>query len=235
MRKPRTALLDAGTAIFLLLTVGMIGYTLLLIADPRSSLNPLRRPTSIAQFVIATDLPTNTPTATPTPGPATATATATSTRTLTSTATATHTPTITNTPVLAVPTQSGATSAPPTASGAQYYTAKPIAYRPNGTSDGCKWSSVAGTVLDRNGTPVAGIAVRIVGGGGTIDETHYSGQEPRFGPGGFEAFLGTQPREDDYTVQLLGKTGSPLSDAVPVHTKTGCQQNVAFVSFQQSK
>ena len=110
-----------------------------------------------------------------------------------------------------------------------------MTYQPNQTSDGCKWSSVAGTVLDESGTPVAGIAVRIIGGGGTIDETHYSGQEPRFGAGGFEAFLGTQPREDDYTVQLLGKTGSPLSDAVPVHTKTGCQQNVAFVTFQQSK
>ena len=231
MRNPRTAWLDAVTAIFLLLTVGVIAFTLLLIADPHSPLNPLPRPTLIARLVIATDLPTNTPT----PGPATSTPTATPTRTATPSATATSFPTITNTPVLAVPTQSGVTNRAPTVSAAQYYTAKPVAYQANLTSDGCKWSSVAGTVLDKTGAPVAGIAVRIVGGGGTIDETHYSGQEPRFGPGGFEAFLGTQPREDDYTIQLLGKTGSPLSDAVPVHTKTGCQQNVAFVTFQQSK
>ena len=213
----------------------MIAFTLLLLADPHSPLNPLPRPIPIARLVIATDLPTNTPTDTPSPGPATSTPTATATRTATPSATATAIPSITNTPVLAVPTQSGATNRPPTGAAAQYYSAKPVTYQPNQTSDGCKWSSVAGTVLDEGGTPVAGIAVRIIGGGGTIDETHYSGQEPRFGAGGFEAFLGTQPREDDYTVQLLGKTGSPLSDAVPVHTKTGCQQNVAFVTFQQSK
>jgi len=234
MRKSGTGLPDVITAIFLLLTVGVIAYVLLIIADPESPLNPLARPTFSPILVIATDLPTNTPTITPTPLPPTPTPLASPTPTVTLTRTPTSTPLPSATPVLAVPTAAGKASLSPTASGVLFYKAKPITYQPNQTADGCKWSSIAGTVLDEAGNPVVGSAVHIIGGGGTIDETHYSGQERRFGPGGFEAFLGTQPREDDYTVQLLGQTGAPLSDPVPVHTKTGCQQNVAFISFQQS-
>ncbi len=74
----------------------------------------------------------------------------------------------------------------------------------------------------------------VVGGGGTIDETHYSGQEPRFGASGFEVFLGSQPRADTYTIVLLGKTGAPISDTIPVSTKTDCQSNVTIVKFQQN-
>lgn len=228
-----SVVIDFITAIFLLLTVGMIGYVLLLLANRQSSLNPFPPPTNAPYLVIATDLPTMTPSNTPT---ATATPPATYTPTRTATVTATNTPLPTLTPVLAIPTQptkAGATPVTPTVAIVISYTAKPTVYQANQTADGCKWSSIAGTVLDSSGKPVAGIAVRVIGGSGTINETHYSGQEPRFGAGGFEAFLGTLPREDDYTVQLLGTTGIPLSAAVAVRTKTGCQQNVAFMAFQQ--
>jgi len=234
MRKSGSGLPDVITAIFILLTVGVIAYVLLLIADPESPLNPLARPTFSPILVIATDLPTNTPTITPTPLPPTPTPLASATPTITPTHIPTSTPLPSATPVLSVPTAAGKVSLSPTPSGAVSYIAKPITYQGNQTADGCKWSSIAGTVLDQAGNPVVGIAVHVLGGGGTIDETHYSGQERRFGPSGFEAFLGTQPREDDYTVQLLGQTGTPLSAPVPIHTKTGCQQNVAFVTFQQS-
>jgi hypothetical protein len=229
-----STVLDVITAIFLLLTIGVIGYVLLLLANRQSTLNPFPPPTNVSYLVIATDLPTVTPSNTPT---ATATPLPTFTPTASPTRTATATPLPTFTPVLAVPTQptkAGVTPVTPTVVLAIAYTAKPVAYQTNQTADGCKWSSIAGTVLDKAGKPIAGVAVRVVGGSGTINETHYSGQEPRFGAGGFEAFLGTLPREDDYTVQLLGTTGTPLSTAVAVRTKTGCQQNVAFLTFQQT-
>lgn len=230
----RSTLIDIVTAIFVLLTIGMIAYVLLLLANRQSPLNPFRPPTMAPYLVIATDLPTATASRTPT---ATATPLATFTPTATATASPSSTPLPTSSPVLSFPTQPakvGATAITPTATVVIAYTSKAVAYQPNQTADGCKWSSIAGTVLDKAGKPVAGVAVRVIGGSGTINETHYSGQEPRFGAGGFEAFLGTLPREDDYTVQLLGTTGTPLSAVVAVRTRTGCQQNVAFLTFQQS-
>ena len=229
-----STVIDIITAIFLLLTVGIIVYVLLLLTNRQSSLNPFPPPTNAPFLVIATDLPTLTPSNTPT---ATVTPPATYTPTATATVTATRTPLPTLTPVLAIPTQptkAGVAAVSPTATVTIAYIAKPVVYQSNQTADGCKWSSIAGTVLDKAGKPVAGVAARVIGGSGTINETHYSGQEPRFGAGGFEAFLGTLPREDDYNVQLLGTTGTPLSAAVTVRTKTGCQQNVAFLTFQQN-
>ena len=228
-------LLDVITALFVLLTVGVIAYVMLLIADPHTPLNPLPPPTVISLLVLATDAPTSTPTATFTPLPATYTSTATNTPTATSTPTPAPSPTITPTPVFRVPTKPGSTtvsSAPITK--ASYYTAS-TTYRANKNTSGCQWTSVAGQVLDKAGNPVPGIAVHVGGSSGTIDEVHYAGETPDFGPSGFEAFLGTAPRVDSYTVQLLSATGAPLSDPIAVQTKTGCTQNVAFVTFTQSK
>ncbi len=166
MRKPGSTLPDVITAVFVLLTVGMIAYVSLLIADPGSPLNPLARPTYIPILVIATDLPTLTPSNTPTPLPPTDTPLASPTPTVTPTRTPTPLPPPSATPVLAVPTQAGSSTAlPPTVSAAIHYVAKPTVYQPNRTADGCKWSSIAGTVLDGTGQPVTGIAVRIIGGG----------------------------------------------------------------------
>jgi len=232
-------LLDIVTAIFLLLTVAVIAFVALLIANPRSPLNPLPQPTLIAIVVQATDLPTYTPTATFTPGPPTATASATGSPTASFTPLPTATPTASSTPVLALPTlaTSLSTTLPNTprfTQAAVPFTVKSIDYQPNRTSDNYKWSSIAGTVSDIQGVPLKGVAVSVMGGGGTIDETHFSGQESRFGDSGFEVFLGSQPRVDTYTVQLLSKTNSPLSDSVTVRTRADCKQNVVVVNFQQN-
>ncbi len=241
--KPLARVFDVITVIFLLMTVAVIAFVLLLIVYPHSPLNPLPQPTLVPLIIAPTDLPTFTPTNTFTPGPPTATGTATNTATATHTGTATASPTTSNTPVLGGPratataatTRSAAKSATPLFTQAAFqFTVKSIDYQANHTSDGCKWSSIAGTVSDLNGAPLKGVAVNVVGGGGTIDETHYSGQEVRFGVSGFEVFLGTQPRADSYTVQLIGKTGAPLSDAIAVQTHTSCKENVAIVNFQQN-
>ncbi len=239
--KAASPLFDVVTAIFLLLTVAVIAVTLLLIANPRSPLNPLPQPTPVSIIVQATDLPTSTPTSTPTPGPATATPTATGTATASFTPLPSSTPTASFTPVIAlrgttvVPKAASVGPTAPLYTLAPFeYTASTIKYQANATADGCKWSSIAGKVLGLNGAPQKGIAVSVVGGSGTIDETHYSGQEPRFGEGGFEVFLGTQPREDDYTVTLLSKTGAQISDPVKLRTHSSCKENVTLINFYQN-
>ncbi len=236
---------DVITAIFLLLTVLSVSITILLIANPRSSLNPLPYPTYPPILVLASPLPTDTPTSTPTPEPATPTPIATRTFTATATHTATATPTITNTPVVGKasaavnPTQGlAAVTARPTLP--QYtqspfpFTIKPIRYTANTTKDACQWQSIAGTVVDLEGKPIKGLAIRVSGSNGNIDEVHYSGTESRYGEGGFEVFLGPVPREDRYTVQLLGRTGSPISDTITVDTRSSCNENVAVVGFVQN-
>lgn len=245
-------LADLITALFLLLTVGAITLVVILVANPRSSLNPLPPLTLPASMFIATDIPTATASPTATPGPATATPlppTVTQTPLPTITPTPTPLPPPSKTPVISV--RASATprvtaagnrtvTAPPiapptqTPSGFQF-SAQPVRYDANKTGEGCKYSSIAGAVNDAAGNPVRGIAISVQGGGGTIDETQYSGQERRFGEGGFEVFLGSQPRVDDYTLTVLGKTGAPLSEAIKVRTRTGCTENVAIVIFVQTR
>jgi hypothetical protein len=237
--------LDAITALFVLLTIAVVAFVALLIAYPRSSLNPFPQPTPISLFVLPTDLPTWTPAPSATPAPPTGSATPTATATATATFTPSVTPLPSATPVIGAasptpprnrPSGPTATFAPPspTASGFQYI-ARPTRYDANKTSEGCKWSSIAGMVVDAAGKPVSGIAISVQGGSGTIDETQYSGSEKRFGEGGFEIFLGSQPRADDYTLTVLGKTGAPLSAAVTVRTRTGCAENVVLVTFVQTR
>jgi len=237
---------DVITAIFLLLTVLSVSITILLIANPRSPLNPLPYPTFPPVLVLASPIPTDTPTHTPTPEPPTPTPLATSTSTPTATNTATATPTITNTPVVggasaaaASPTQGlAAVTARPTLP--QYtqspfaFTTKPIRYQANTTKEGCEWMSIAGTVVDLEGKPIKGIAIRVSGSNGNIDEVHYSGTENRFGDSGFEVFLGPKPREDQYKVQVLGRTGAPISDTITVDTRSSCNENVAVIGFVQN-
>lgn len=239
---------DLITAIFLLLSVVVVTFVVILLANPRSPLNPLPQPTPIARIVMPTDLPTWTPSPTFTPEPPTATPLATATPTATATFTPSRIPptlTPSNTPVLGVrvsPTKPGgkssqtATLAPPTLTPSGFqFVARPVQYDANKTTEACKWSSIAGSVIDSAGNPVRGVAISVQGGGGTIDETQYSGQERRFGEGGFEVFLGSQPRADDYTLTVLGKTGAALSEPVKVRTHTNCNENVLIVTFVQTR
>jgi hypothetical protein len=114
------------------------------------------------------------------------------------------------------------------------FTVKPIEYRANTNKDGCKWQSIVGSVVDLSLNPVKGMAVKVMGSNGQIDEVKYTGTALDFGDSGFEFFLGPAPREDRYTVQLLGRTGTPISEAVTVETRATCDQNVAVVNFVQN-
>jgi hypothetical protein len=237
---------DLITAIFMLMTIAVCGFTVLLLANPQSPLNPLAPPTFPALMIIATDPPSLTPSMTLSPAPATATPNATATPTNTPTFTPTWTPTVTDTPVvgnLNLPTGSGPTAtqteaaAQPSSQFTQSpfpFTVDPIRYTPNTGQDACNWQSVAGSVTDMQGKPIKGLAIRVTGSNGNIDEVHYTGTETRYGESGFEVFLGAIPRVDQYTVQLLGRTGSPISDTVTIETRTGCKENIVIVHFVQN-
>lgn len=233
---------DVITAIFLLLTVLSASITILLVANPDSPLNPLPVPTYPGLLVIATPWPTDTPTRTFTPEPATNTPLPTFTPTASATRTPTSTATGTNTPVFGAATSAATQAATlqPLPPSKQYtlspfaFTVKPIEYRANTNKDGCQWQSIAGSVVDLSLKPVKGLAVKVMGSNGNIDDVTYSGTAQNFGEGGFEVFLGPAPREDRYTVQLLGRTGTPISEAVSIETRATCDQNVAIVSFVQN-
>ncbi len=230
---------DVITAIFLLLTVLSVSATILLLANPRSPLNPFPAPTYPPILVLASPLPTDTPTLTFTPEPATPTV-ATPTPSPSPTLTPTATPTVTNTPLVAGVVAPTVTVTAQAVTQPQYtlspfpFTVKPIRYVANTTPEGCDWQSIAGTVSDLSNQPIKGLAVRVSGSNGNVDEIDYSGTKPRFGESGFEIFLGVKPREDQYTIQLLGRTGAPISDAISIETKASCDQNVVIVNFVQN-
>ncbi len=230
---------DVITAIFLLLTVLSVSATVLLIANPRSPLNPFPAPTYPAILVLPSPLPTDTPTETFTPEPPTATV-ATPTPSATPTRTPTATPTVTSTPVLRGGTIPTATTTARAATQPLYtqspfpFTVKPLKYTSNNTKEGCDWQSIAGTVSDLANKPIKGLAIRVAGSNGNIDEVHYSGTELRFGESGFEVFLGAKPRVDQYTIQLLGRTGTPISDTITIETRDSCDENVVLVNFVQN-
>ena len=229
---------DVITAIFLLLSVASVSLTILLIANPTSPLNPFPPPTLPRLVILATPRPTDTPTITYTPQPPTA-ITPTATRTPPPTATVTNTPTATYTPVVggaAFPTLSPApqTVTPKFTLSPFPFTAAPITYAANAGKEGCQWQSIAGSVVDMNGKPIKGLALRVTGSNGNIDEFAYTGTQPRFGDSGFEVFLGTTPHEDSYTIQLLGRTSNPISDIITIVTKADCNSNVAVIEFLQN-
>jgi hypothetical protein len=109
-----------------------------------------------------------------------------------------------------------------------------IAYQQNSTADGCSWQSIAGTVVDTQGIPIKGLAIRITSADESIDEVHFSGEQPRFGESGFEVFLGTTPTVGQFTVRLLGRTGQVVSEDLLVETRDSCEENVAVISFAQN-
>lgn len=198
-RRRSPCLYNFLTVVFLLATLAAIALIAIITVNPYSPLNPFPPFTPLPIFITTTPLP---PTATdlPTPEPS-----------------ATFTP---------LPLEALATAAP----AFPFTVANDGAlFMPNTNSEGCNWSSIAGSVTDASGAGLNGYGVRIAGGG--LDETVFSGAAPIFGPGGFELFLNGVPLEQTYTVQLLDEAGAPASPAVSVTTRANCQQNVAILSF----
>lgn len=187
------------TIVFLLATIGMGALVALITKDPYTPLNPFPPFTPLPIVITATFLP---PTSTPE---------------------GTTAPTATFTPVAI-----DATPAAETTFTFALVPAQPI-YAPNANTEGCNWSSIAGTVTNTNGTALDGYRVHISGNG--LDETVFSGAALTFGAGGFELFINGTAQEQTFTVQLLDPQREPLSPEYSVTTHAGCDENVAVLSF----
>lgn len=231
---------DVITALFLLATIFVVSITVLLISNPHTPFNPLPPPTAVELIVYITEtpLPTLTPSMTYTPEPPTPTQ-PTPTPTLTPTETPTLTPTVTETPVFGGEVPTTDASVPVVQPSPQFtrsafpFTAS-ISYQANTTKEGCAWWSVAGSVIDLQGNPLPGLALKITSDDQSVDEVQFSGKEKRFGDSGFEVYLGDKPQVGNFTVQLLGRTGQPISDLLTITTHDTCAENVLVITFQQN-
>jgi hypothetical protein len=226
------------TIIIMLGILAVLIFTAIIFSNPSSSLNPFAPPTLPPQIVLPTA--TTTPrriadTWTPTFAPE-----ATETATLTP---ATETPTPSST--FGLPTALVIGSVSPSATVDSEFSfvtqADPVAidasiFNPGRT---CKWTGIAGQVVDLQSRPVIGITVHLKGffGGKTVDVITLSGLYKQYGESGFEFELGTQP-VDTYNllkVRLEDQAGLPLSDFVSIDTFSDCAKNLIVVNFKQVK
>ncbi|NDJ85646.1 MAG: hypothetical protein GYB66_07150 [Chloroflexi bacterium] len=104
-------------------------------------------------------------------------------------------------------------------------------YEPNTNAQQCQWLSIAGNITGLGGEPVIDLAVEVSGDDFLV--VVFAGSQTAFGDSGFEVPVGSSPRRDEYTVQLIGSLGTPISEAVEVITGDRCDTNVAVIEFAQ--
>lgn len=112
------------------------------------------------------------------------------------------------------------------------FTTSEVTYQANENAEGCAWVSVAGMVSGLRGEPLVGLAIEIRGA--NFNQVQFSGAATHLGPAGFEFQVGTGPDATNYTLQLLGPGGNPVSDTVTVRTGDTCEANVAVIEFVQN-
>jgi hypothetical protein len=198
---------DAIALLFALGTIGLCAYFTFVWFNPYSVLNPLAPPTPLPRVITAT--PQTSVDVPPT---------------LDANVTATFTPFL-----------NMVVTEEPTASIYPFALAEGgVIYMPNANSDGCNWSSVAGTVVDLGGQPLNGYRIRVTSPEDTtLDESVFSGSTLTFGAGGFELPLSGAPQEMTLIVRLSDAAGAPISDEYTVVTRASCDANVAVVNFVQ--
>lgn len=212
------------TLFFLLASCGVITYFVLIWQNPYSALNPLAPPTPIPMVITATYTPTFTPTASPTPIPS---------ATPTASPIPSEAPTLTFTPIFleGFSTPQGTPAATEETSTYRFALQNErVIYITNPAArGGCNWSSIAGSVMNYDGSALNGYGVHVVGEG--VDETVSTGSAPGFGPGGFEVPLGSVARDAQFVAQLLDPQGTPVSPVYTVETNSDCELNIAALRF----
>jgi len=105
----------------------------------------------------------------------------------------------------------------------------------NQNSSGCAWSSIAGQVTGLRGEPLTGYFVSVTASEQDFSSFQQSGSEPRYGSSGYEIVVNRTPLEEEYVVRLLNTNGVPLSEPIIVRSETSCDRNVAVVNFVQNR
>ena len=210
------------TLFFLLASCSVIAYIAIIWQNPYSALNPLAPPTPLPIVITATHTPTNTLTPSPTLTPI-------PTRTPTAPP---LTPTFTPVFLEGISTQEVTPTATEDTSTYRFSLQQRggTAYVTNPDARGaCNWSSIAGAVMNYDGSALNGYGVHVVGEG--VDQTIATGSSKGFGPGGFEVPLGSTARDAQYTAQLIDPQGIPVSPKYTVVTRSDCDQNIAKLIF----
>jgi hypothetical protein len=166
----------------------------------------------------------------------------------TNTARPTHTPTIiptfpTRTPT---PTETPTPSSTPTetppgpsptasATRSQYLFTRSDSspfYLQNYANDaGCRWMGMVGEVLDLDRNPVSPDSYRVHIWGSGIDVRLAVGSAPQISPSGWEQFLSDVLVIRDYEIQLETVSGTAVSRAYRVQTRTSCNENLVRFDF----
>jgi hypothetical protein len=212
---------------FLLASCGVIAYIAVIWQNPYSTLNPLAPPTPLPLVITATYTPSATFTASPTLTP---------TLTRTPSAIPTLAPSLTFTPIFLEGFSTPQGTPPPTEDTTVYQFGLQrdhVLYITNPAARGaCNWSSIAGSVMNYDGSALNGYGVHVVGDG--VDQTVATGSAPGFGPGGFEVPLGNVARDAQYVAQLIDPQGAPVSPVYTVATLSQCDLNIAALRFVEN-
>ncbi len=227
--RPQLNIWDMLSIIVLLITLCIAGYFALIFINPTTPLNPFQPAPTPLLFPTSTITPIQPPpTWTPT--------------FMDLTDTPTLLPTITLQPSptgfsLIPPTKTPKPTATPKAPFSGSYTnIASTVYYPD---QGCNWFGVAGTVVDKNNSPMIGMVVRLVGtlNGSPINKLTVSNTANiPYGPSGFEFNLGNKPVTTTGTlyVQMLDQAGLPLSENLYINTSSDCSKNLVMVRFKKN-
>jgi len=247
---------------FLVLTVLAVVFVVVQLgSEPDDSdqivdinLLPTVRPT-----VTPTSTATPTATATPTVPPtftSTPTDTPTFTPTLTQTLTETATSTITETPgptLTPSDTPTASTSPTPTATATPLFSPTPTGtatasespfffevvsgpvFQQNTNSAGCAFQAIGGSMLGLDGLELGRqFQIRVIGP--DVDRVRLTGSDTRYGQlSGWEVPVANGLTTAEYIVRVESLGGTPLLQDVRVRFPGTCEQNIAIITFRQTR
>lgn len=93
---------------------------------------------------------------------------------------------------------------------------------------------VAGEVLDLNRNPVQAGSYQVHIWGNGVDNRIPVGSHTDYSPSGWEQFLFDTLVIRDYNVQLESASGTAVSQAYRIQTRSSCNQNLVRVDFVQN-
>jgi hypothetical protein len=256
-RRSSDGLFNLLTLLFVLLTIAVLAYVILLLTKtvrPPAGFAPitptvpqvLQVPSSTPTATITlTPLPSNTPiptsttvptkTKTPTPTETntplpTDTALPTDTPTLPPTLTQTLPPTLTHTPTVDpnLPTKT------PPGFPFRLQEGTPALTSNLNTAIGCSFQGVAGQVYDMANGPALNLTVKVTSVSGFTGSAP-TGSNQSFGASGWQVQTGAQPTNESFQVQVMSNTGVPLSPPVTVTFPGSCDQNLGLINFFQTR
>lgn len=98
----------------------------------------------------------------------------------------------------------------------------------------CTWMGVAGSLMDKRGTPQIGYYVQVGYADGSLSET-LSGLFPIYGDSGYEITLGrpVHPFDKPVWIQILDANRLPASEKIYFRPSSECDKSLTMINFQK--